>query len=129
MQRYCLKTHKYDIRMPNTFEKSILIAKENGDTLWWDTIMKQMNNVRPAFEVFDKRKVDIPIGYQQIKCHMTFDVKLGDNFRRKVGLVGGGHTTTTQASITYSSVVSRDSDRIALIISALNDLDILACDI
>ena len=88
-----------------------------------------MKNVRPAFEVFEKRKEDIPIGYQHIKCHMIFDVKLGENFRRKARLVGGGHTTTAPASITYSSVVSRDSVRIALTITALNDLDILACDI
>ena len=91
--------------------------------------MKEMKNVRPAFEVFKKLKEDIPIGYQQIKCHMIFDVKLGENFRRKARLVGGGHATTAPASITYSSVVSRDSGRIALTIAALNDLDILACDI
>ena len=30
--------------------------------------------------------------------------------------------------LTYSSVVSRDSVRIALLIAALNDLDIMACD-
>ena len=60
---------------------------------------------------------------------MIFDVKLGENFRRKARLVGGGHTKTATASITYSSVVSRDSVRIALTIAALNDLDILAFDI
>ena len=126
-QRYWLKTHKYGIRVPNTVKEVILIDKENGDTLWWDAIMKEMKNVRTAFEVFDKRKEDIPIGYQQIKCHIIFDVKLGENFSRKARLVGGGHTTTAPASITYSSVVSRDSVRIALTIAALNDLDILAC--
>ena len=91
--------------------------------------MKEMKNVRPAFKVFEKRKEDIPIGYQKIKCHMIFDVKLGENFRFKARLVGVGHTTNAPASITYSSFVSRDSVRIALTISALNDLDILACDI
>ena len=90
--------------------------------------MKEMKNVRPSFEVFEKHKEDIPIGYQQIKCHMISDVKIGENFRRKARLLGGGHTTTAPASITYSSVVSRDSVRIALKIAALNDLDILACD-
>ena len=100
--------------MPNTVEEEILIEKENGDTLWWDAIMKDMKNVRPSFEVFEKRKKDIPIGYQQIKCHMIFDVKLGENFRRKARLVGGGQTTTSPASIAYSSVVSRESVRIAL---------------
>ena len=37
---YWLKTHKYGIRVPNTVEEAILIDNENGDTLWWDTIMK-----------------------------------------------------------------------------------------
>ena len=60
-----------------------------------------MKNVRPAFEVFDKRKEDITIGYQHIKCHMIFGVKLGENFRRKARLVGGGNITTAPASSTY----------------------------
>ena len=124
-QRHWLKTHKYWIRVPNTVKEAILIDKENGDTLWWDAIMKDMKNVRPAFEVLEKRKEYIPIGYQQIKCHMIFDVKLGDNFRRKARLVGRGNTKTDPASITDSSAVSRDSVLIALTIAALNDLDIL----
>ena len=91
--------------------------------------MKEMKNLQPDFKVFEKRKEDIPIGYQEIKCHMIFDVKLSENFRRKARLVGGGHTTNAPASITYSSVVSRDSVKIALTIAALDDLDNLACDI
>ena len=54
---------------------------------------------------------------------------MGENFRRKARMVAGGHTTTTPSSITYSSVVSRDSVRIALTISALNGLKVLGCDI
>ena len=60
---------------------------------------------------------------------MIFDIKLGENFRRKARLVGGGHTTTAPSSITFSSVVSRESVRIALTIAELNELDILAYDI
>ena len=86
--------------MPNKVEEAILIDKENGDTLWWDAIMKDMKNVRPLFEVFKKRKEEIPIGYQHIKYHMIFDVKLGENFRRKARMVGGGHKTPAPASIT-----------------------------
>ena len=44
-------------------------------------------------------------------------------------MVAGGHTTEAPSSVTYSSVVSRDSVRIALTISALNNLDVLACAI
>ena len=37
--------------------------------------------------------------------------------------------TETPASLTYSSVVARDSVRIAFVLAALNELDIRACDI
>ena len=90
--------------------------------------MKEMKNVRPAFEVYEG-DVSKLVGYQKIRCHIVWDVKLGENFRRKARLVAGGHTTDTPSSITYSSVVSRESVRIALTIAALNGLDILACDI
>ena len=88
-----------------------------------------MKNVRPALEAYDGNKEDLPLGYQQIKFHIIFDIKLGENFRIKARLVGGGHTTTAPSSIIFSSVVSRDSVRIDLTISALNETDILACDI
>ena len=64
--------------------------------------MQEIKNFRPAFEVWGKRKEDLPIGYQEIKCHVIFDIKMGENFRRKARLVGGGHITNTTASITYS---------------------------
>ncbi len=89
-----------------------------------------MKNVRPAFEVWEKSSDDIPPGYQQIRCHLIFDVKMGENFRRKARFVAGGHTTEVPDTLfTYSSVVSRDSVRIALTIAALNGLQIMACDI
>jgi hypothetical protein len=52
------------------------------------------------------------VGYQEIKCHMAFDIKV-DNLVRKVCFAASGHTTETLATMTYSSVVSRDSARIA----------------
>ena len=45
---------------------------------------------------------------------------------RKARFVAGGHTTDTPLSITYSSMVSRDSVRLAFLIASLNDLDVLA---
>ena len=41
--------------------------------------MKEMKNVGPAFEFWEKRKEDLPIGYHETKCRMIFDIKLGDN--------------------------------------------------
>ena len=86
-----------------------------------------MKNVRPEFKAYEGNKENLPPEYQQIKCHMILDIKLGDNFRRKARLVKGGHTTTAPNSITFLSVVSRDSFRIALTIEELNKIDIVAC--
>jgi hypothetical protein len=88
-----------------------------------------MKNVCPAFEKWEKSESDLPVGYQKIKCHFVFDIKMGENFRQKARLVANGNQTETPPTLTYSSVVSCDSVQIALLIAALNDLKLLACDI
>ena len=100
-RNYCQKTRKYGVLIPKTVKQAIQLNKGNGETKWWDVILQEMKNVRPAFEVLEGRKEDIPIGYQMIKSHMIFDVKLEENFRRKARLVGGGHMTNVPTSITY----------------------------
>jgi hypothetical protein len=47
------------------------------------------------------------IGFQEIGCHIVFDIKM--DFTRKARFVAGGHMTDTPAAMTYSSVVSRES--------------------
>ena len=47
----------------------------------------------------------------------------------KACYVAGGHTTDPPSSITYSSVVSRDSTRIAFTLAALNGVEIRSADI
>ena len=56
-------------------------------------------------------------------------MELGEGFRRKAQFVGDGHKTETPSSMTYSTVVPRDSVRIILMIAALNGLDIQGADI
>ena len=85
--KYWLRTHKFWIRIPKSVEEVKHFDQENGDTLWWEAICNEMRNVRPAFEVWEKDVKHIPPGYQQIKCHMIFDVKMGENFRHKVRFV------------------------------------------
>jgi hypothetical protein len=59
-------------------------------------------------------RVPSMIGYQEIRCHLVFDVKM--DFTRKARFVAGGHLTKTPASITDASVVSPDSVRLGLLI-------------
>ena len=58
---------------------------------------------------------------------MIFDIKL--DFTKKARLVAGGHRTDPPTSMTYSSVVSRESVRIAFTIAALNGLDVIMSDV
>ena len=117
--KYWLRSHKFGIRIPKSVEEAKEVDNQNGNNLWWDAICKEMRNVRPAFEVFEGTKDQLPIGYQFMKCHMIFDVKFG----------AGGHMNETPATLTYSSVVLRDSVWTALTIAALNDLQVMSCDI
>jgi hypothetical protein len=126
--KYWDRTHKYGIKLPKDVTEARQLDFDNKNTLWWDDIQKEMRNVRPRVERYDGDVKDL-VGYQEVKLHFIFDIKIGENFRRKARLVAGGHKTDTPASLTYSSVVSRDSVRILLTIAALNDLDVLACDI
>jgi hypothetical protein len=59
---------------------------------------------------------------------MIFDVKMED-FRQKARLVAGGHRTKAPATITYASVVSRETVHLALTIASLNDLEVKLGDV
>ena len=73
---YWVRTHKFGIRIPKDVRQAKQLDEENGNTLWWDTICQEMKNVRIAFEVWEKTVDEIPPDYQQVKCHMIFDVKM-----------------------------------------------------
>ena len=51
------------------------------------------------------------------------------DFTRNARYFANGAMTDTPVGLCYSSVVSRDSVIISFLVAALNDLDILACDI
>ena len=127
--KYWLKTHKFRIKVPKSMKQAIESNRENVNKLWWDAVCKDMKSVCPAFEPWEKPEGDIPPGYQEIKCHLIFDIKMGENFRRKYRFVTGGRMPDTHTTLTYASVVSRDLVHIALTIVALNGIDILSCDI
>ena len=119
-------THKYGIRLPRNTAEALQIDKDTNTTFWRDAIEKEMKNVSVAFQFNDDDS--IPIGHKQIPCHMIFTVKM-ITLQRKARLVAGGHVTDTPKESTYSSVVSRESVRLAFLAAALNDVDILAADI
>ncbi len=81
-----------------------------------------MKEVQIAFNILPDGR-SAPIGYQKIPCHMIFDVKMKD-FQQKAQPVAGGHWTKAPATITYASVVSHETVRLALTFASLNDLKV-----
>ena len=126
-RRHLRSGYKFGIKMPSTVEEALALDAENKNTLWYDAIQKEMGNVKVAFEVLAANTGQPPPGYKRIPCRMIFDIKM--DFTRKARLVAGGHLTDPPTSITYSSVVTRESVRIAFTIAALNGLDICAADV
>ena len=70
---------------------------------------------------------NIPQGFKGITGNWIFDVKM--YFTRKSIFMAEGHLIDSPQSVTYSSVVSSETVRIMLTISALNDIDIKLFDI
>jgi len=120
------KTHKFGIEVPTTVKHALEIDRKNGNRFWELAIAKEMKNVDVAFEFKDGDP--ILVGFTKIPCHMIFDVKAVD-LSRKARYVAGGHKTDPPKESTYSSVVSRDSVRIAFLVAALNGLEVMAADV
>jgi hypothetical protein len=125
--RFLKKTHKFGIEVPKTVKDALEIDRRNGNTVWADAIAKEMKDICVTFKILLNGQ-SAPIGYQRIFCHMIFDIKMED-FRRKARLVAGGHRTKAPATITYASVVSCEKVHIALLMAALNDLEVKIGDV
>ena len=80
-----------------------------------------------AFKVTPDEK-SVPIGHKLVLCHMVFDVKTED-FGCKARLVAGCHIIEALATITYASIMSGETVGIALMIAALDDLEVSFCGI
>jgi hypothetical protein len=89
---YHKRTHKFGIEVPKNWDDCVRLDKKKDNTLWQDVVRKEMKNVRIAFNILNGEESVPPPTYQDIRCHMKFDVKMED-FRRKARFVAGGHTT------------------------------------
>ena len=108
-------THKLGIRLPKSVKEALQIDKTTNTDFWRKAINKEMTKVKIAWTTHDRctpqevregKALEL-IGFQEIGCHIIFDIKM--DFTRKARFVAGGHTTEAPSPITYSSVVSHDS--------------------
>eukprot|EP00978_Attheya_sp_CCMP212_P000993 scaffold2061_cov62-Attheya_sp.AAC.2 len=104
--------------MPKTVAEAYEIDHITGTNNWTLAIEKEMRKIQElgAFEKWNKGtsedlrsgKAKMP-GYEEIGCHMVFDIRMDGKFTRKARYVANGNETELPTAQTYASVVSRDS--------------------
>ena len=99
-------THTLGIKVPKTVEEALSLDKENGNDIWWKAIQKEMSAVKVVFKILDGKESP-PIGFQYMKYHMVFSIKMED-FSRKACLDAGGHMVEAPKSLTCTSVFQED---------------------
>jgi hypothetical protein len=115
-KKYWWMTHKLGCKLPHTAEEVLEIDRQMGTDHWWRALNKELAKVKVAWNACDDLTPDDiqsgmakdMIGFQEIGCHIVFNIKM-DVTSRKARFCAGGHTTNTLAVMKYSSVVSRDS--------------------
>lgn len=74
----------------------------------------EFDNVLTPEQIWNDKS--LYVGFQEITCHLIFNVKM--DLTRQACSVVGGHVTEMPSSITYCSVISRDSVQIVFLIVA-----------
>ena len=68
------REYKYGFLIPRTVEEERQIDKENGNTLWMDSVEKEMGAANVAFQFMDDDDV-MPPGYTEVKrSHLIFTI-------------------------------------------------------
>ena len=44
--------HKFGVNIPKSVQEAKAFDEDNGNTLWWDAICKEMNNIRTDSEIW-----------------------------------------------------------------------------
>ena len=65
---------KFRVEITGIFEEAVSLDKKNSNTLWQDSIEKDMKNSRLALKILE-RLGKSPVGYTKIACHLVFDLK------------------------------------------------------
>jgi hypothetical protein len=133
--KYWWMTHKFGCKLPHSVEEALEVDWQKGTDHWHRALNKEMSKVKVAWNAHDditpndirSGKVKDMIGFQEIGCHIVFDIKM--DFTRKARFCDEGHTTDTPAAMMNSSVLSRDSVQIGFMLAVLNGLDVMACDL
>src|SRR5210317_481488 len=124
------KSEKFGLEVPSSGPRGVKrayeIDGETGTEYWGVAMKKEVGTVLPALKVLEPNE-SVPPGFVRIDLMTVFDVKM--DLTRKARICARGDQTDPPLSVTYASVVTRESIRIGFTIAALNGRNILSPDI
>ncbi len=91
--KYWRTTHKYSVRLQKTVDDALKIDSDTGTQFWENARNKETKKAKVAYTEVDgctseqaqKNQVPELTGFQEILCHIVFDVKM--DFTHKVRLL------------------------------------------
>ena len=121
---------KYIIRVPRNAKEAIQFDQENGNKIWADAILKELEALMST-KVFRKLPSSLQEAtakvFQFVPLWMIFDIKV--DLRRKARLFIGGHVIYSSGHEVYASTMKSVSASILMKITAANNLDVMMGDI
>jgi hypothetical protein len=126
---FARKTEKFGIEIPKPMDvtRAFEIDSETNTTHWAIAMEKEVKTVLPALDVKAEGDTSVPIGSQPVGLLTVLDVKM--DMTGKVRICARGDQTDAPLSVTYASVITRESIRLGFLIAALNDLNVLSADV
>ena len=120
--------YKYGYEVPRDYAHAVELDKRNGNTLWQDSTVLELDQIDSynAFRDLGKNGKP-PEGCKKIRVHLVFDVK--HDGCHKSRLVADGHLTDVPTESVYSGVISPRGLRMMIFLAELNGMETWATDI
>ncbi len=68
--------YKFGVEVPRSVPHAMYLDKVNGNTLWYDAIQKELNQLNEYKTFRTLNSLDeVPPDYQRLRYHIVFDVK------------------------------------------------------
>ena len=74
-KRTCRSTHKCGVELPTSVSHSKKLDQINGNTLWPDSINREMENLKVTFDFLEDR-AEIVVSHKKASGHLVFDVRM-----------------------------------------------------
>jgi hypothetical protein len=124
------KKYEFGVEIPKTPKAAKILDEVNGDTLWKESIEKELYQIIHEFNSFKvlEEEEPTPYGYKKVPYHVIFACKVDG--RRKARLViDGNRSPPVHKEDCFAPVVSIEAIQLGFLLAQLHDLKCVAGDV